>query len=360
MIRHRIIFDLFGITNEGTSTIGIGEAYQGTNGRERQRNVAVTIIVAISILVPALFFATLSTAVLTYADHTPCKCVIFEFDDVADYGFNNAQVAVMNEFIARNKQLHVDPIVELFGNVGPDHMVLSKVREGYEKGLFYVGIHGWQHVKYSELDEATHREHLTNAQNKLQSLSFPKSKVFDAPNNKFNQYTIKVMAELEMDTMSASIYEERVTNNPYKVSTSFHTNNSIVHLSEVPVTDKPTKVYHVPYRVSILNLLQEGYQGDALVQEALKQIDSNIADYGFVVIVLHPTDFVQKDISGKNINQVDPNKLKMLTDIMDGVDAKDYSSVQLSEVVMEEGSSPSPPTPQATTLTLNTTITNVP
>jgi peptidoglycan/xylan/chitin deacetylase (PgdA/CDA1 family) len=330
------------------------QAYEGNKGRKRQRNVAANII-AISILVSTLFFATLSTAVLTYADHTPCKCVIFELDDVTDSGFTNVQVAVMNEFIARNKPLQVYPIVEKFGNLGPDHMVLSKVREGYEKGLFYVGIHGWQHVKYSELSEATQREHFTKAQDKLQSLSFPKSKVFDAPHTTFNQYTIKVMAELGMDTISASVYQERLTYNPYKVSTSYHTDNSIVHLSEVPVTDPPTKVYHTPYRVSIQELLKQGYQGDALVQEALKQIDSNIADYGHVVIVQHPTDFVQKDISGKNINQVDPNKFKMLTDIMDGVDAKDYSTVQLSKVVLEEGSPPR----QVTSLTLNT-ITNVP
>jgi hypothetical protein len=259
MIRHhRIILDLFGITKEGTGTIGIGEADVGTNGRKiTQRNVAVTII-AISILVPTLFFAALSTAVSTYANHTPCRCVIFDLDDVSDSGSNNVQVAIMNEFIARNKQLNVDPIVEQFGNLGPNHKVLSKVTEGYDKGLFYIGMNGWRaQTKFSELDEATQREHITKAQNKLQSLSFSKSKVFDAPNNKFNQYTIKVMAELGMNIILASPYEERVTYNPYKVSASFHTSNSIVHVSEVPVTDPPTKVYHLPSRVSIMYLLKQ-------------------------------------------------------------------------------------------------------
>ena len=77
---------------------------------------------------------------------------------------------IMNHFISKNKKLSPDMVVSQFGNSAPNGLVFKKVKEGHDKGLFEIGVHGYRHVKHSELSLQEQTNDFTNAKNKLLSL----------------------------------------------------------------------------------------------------------------------------------------------------------------------------------------------
>jgi peptidoglycan/xylan/chitin deacetylase (PgdA/CDA1 family) len=314
-----------------------------------------TIVVIALILTIALFLVTSSfsfylsgeselaitkNTIIPYANsqgYNPCNCIIFRLDDVADGGMDVPTTAIMDHFINESKKLTLDIIVSEFGTPAPNGLVFNslvfhKVKEGYDKGLFEIGVYGNRHVRYSELSLQEQTDDFTNAKNKLLSLlGNDYTRLFGAPFNEFNADTIKAMAESGLDILSTSYYYERNTTNPYKVSTSYTTDNSVIQLSEVTITDSQTgehtkkRIYHVPYGMSLQNIIKEGYSGNELIQEVLRRADVNISKYGFVVIVLHPTDVAPYNNTGDSTpysNNVDPNKFQVLVDITNALEGK--------------------------------------
>jgi peptidoglycan/xylan/chitin deacetylase (PgdA/CDA1 family) len=304
--------------------------------------------------------ATVLLLLIPYANaqgYDPCNCVIFRLDDVVDGGKNVPMTAIMDHFISENKKLSPDIVVSLFGNSAPNGLVFNKVEEGHDKGLFEIGVHGYRHVKHSELSLQEQRDDFTKAKNKLLSLLGDDARLFGAPYNEFNADTIRAMAESGLDIFSTSYYYERITTNPYKVSTSYTTDNSIIQLSEVTITDSQTgdnikrRIYHVPFDISLLDLTNKGYSGSALTQEVLRRAEINISKYGFAVVVLHPNDVAT------STNQVDSNKFKVLVDITNGLENKGIGFSHFSGVTPPPFSEPQ--AKHRTTLTLNS-ITSVP
>ena len=268
-----------------------------------------------------------------------CKCVIFRVDDIGDFGKNKVQSAILDHFITDNKKLSVGIVVNRFGNLGSDGIVYTKVKEGYEKGLFELAIHGLNHLNYSGLTEKQQNEDFIEANNKLQLLFGNKSRIFIPPFNQFSSDTLKAMAESGLDIFSTSYWEESKTPNPHRVPTSFKTNGSKLQLSEVNVNETDStqtlkkKIYHVPFDTSLLYFLREGYSGENITQKILSNVNKNIAKYGFSVIVLHPTDFATFNSStGNYTNAIDPVKFQMLDNIIDSLEARGISIVDYSDV----------------------------
>ena len=267
-----------------------------------------------------------------------CKCVIFRVDDIGDFGKNKVQSAILDHFITDNKKLSVGIVLNSFGNLGSDGIVYTKVKEGYEKGLFELAIHGLNHLNYSGLTEKQQNEDFIEANNKLQLLFGNKSRIFIPPFNQFSSDTLKAMAESGLDIFSTSYWEESKTLNPYKVPTLFKTNGSKLQLSEVNVNESDSrqtlkKIYHVPFNTSLLYFLREGYSGENITQKVLSNVNKNIAKYGFSVIVLHPTDFATFNSSNRSYtNAIDPLKFQMLANIIDSLEARGISIVDYDDV----------------------------
>ena len=271
--------------------------------------------------------------------YLPCKCVIFRLDDVGDYGANQVQSSIMDHFISENKKLIVAIILNDFGNLGPDGVVYAKVKEGYDKGLFELGIHGWNHIKYSDLTEGQQLDSFIEANRKLQSLFGNKSRIFVPPFNEFNSGTVQAMGKAGLNIFSTSYQKEDRTPNPYKVSNRFITNNSKIQMSEANIYDSSSShtikepVYHVPFDTSYLELIRQGYSGENLTQKILTNVNKNIARYGFSVITLHPTDFAAIDSStGKYTNSVDAIKFQYLVDIIDMLQSQRISITDFSHI----------------------------
>ncbi len=269
--------------------------------------------------------------------YNPCNCVIFRLDDVSDGGNTVPMIAIMDHFINKNKKLTPNIVVSEFGNPASNGLVFKKVKEGHDKGLFEIGIHGYRHLRYSELSLQEQRDDFTNAKNRLLSLlGNDDARLLGAPFNEFNADTIKAMAESGLDMLSSSYYYEQNTTNPYKVSTSYTTGNSIIQLSGFTITDSQTgehtrkRIYHVPFDISLQYLMKEGYSGNELTQEVLRRADINISKYGFAVIVLHPTDVSPSINLVKNV--VDPKKFQVLVDITNGLEDKGKGFSHFSDV----------------------------
>ncbi|HEU4446508.1 MAG TPA: polysaccharide deacetylase family protein [Nitrososphaeraceae archaeon] len=267
-----------------------------------------------------------------------CKCVIFRLDDIEDYGKNRVQLAILDHFIAENKKLVPAIILDRFGNLAPDGAVYLKVKEGYNKGLFEPAIHGVKHIKYSGLTKEQQKEDFTKANNKLQLLLGGQSRIFVPPFNQFDSNTLKALAESGLDIISTSYREENKTLNPYKISAPFTTNYSNIDLSVVNVSEPGRRqtsqvIYHIPFNISLLDLTRRGYSGENLTDKVLSSTESNIAEYGFSIIVLHPNDFATFNSStGSYGNSIDTVKMQTLTKIINELEAKrinfaDYSNM---------------------------------
>src|SRR5919109_315737 len=276
------------------------------------------------------FSAANNNTIIPYANaqsYDPCNCVIFRLDDVVDGGgLDVPMTAIMDHFISENKKLSPDIVVSEFGNSAPNGLVFNKVKEGHDKGLFEIGVHGYRHVKHSELSLQEQRDDFTNAKNKLLSLLGDDARLFGAPFNEFNADTIRAMAESGLDIFSTSYHYESTITNPYKVSTSYTTDNSIIQLSEVTITNTETgehtkkRIYHVPFDISLFNLINSGYSGNELTQEVLKRAENYISNYGFAVVVLHPNDVAPYNSNTDSwSNKVDSNKFQVLVDITNGL-----------------------------------------
>jgi predicted deacetylase len=238
-------------------------------------------------------------------------------DDMQDYGVTNVQLATMDYFISKNLPFTASIIVGGLAN-SSNLKVFHKIKEGVDKNLFEIAIHGYRHINHSRLTYEEQESDFRKASGKLEYLFGKKADIFIPPYNEFNLHTIEAMSDLNISVLSTSSYKEQTVANPYKIQTLVVTNNSKLEVSRI--SDQKASVYHAPRYASLLNLHENGLSGDGLVQEVLRLSLNSIADHGFASIRLHPGDFSQDDaISGKTINGVDNIKFQVLTKIVDSL-----------------------------------------
>ena len=296
--------------------------------------------------------------------YSSCNCVIFRLDDVEDQGNSDKpNIALMQHFIDKNHKLSAEITVNNFGNSGINGNVFKTVKQGYDAGLFELGIHGFNHVRHSQLSEEQQKDDFGKAKNKLVSLfDDPNLRLFVPPFNDFNSDTIKAMAENKLDIFSSSYTSERTTTNIYKVSNSFETDNSIIQLSEVTVFDNDTqeylkrRVYHVPFDISLFNMIEPTgtLSGQNLVDAVLSKTATQISNTGFAVITLHPTDIAPyNSATGSWSNNVDNAKFQTVKDIITALEANGYGFSYMSDVTPAPFSTVVPGPSQSTSLTLN-------
>jgi peptidoglycan/xylan/chitin deacetylase (PgdA/CDA1 family) len=313
----------------------------------------LSFIIIIALLYNNLPLPIVTNAAAKNSTYAPCNCAIFRLDDIDDSSKSKVRSAILGHFTSENKKLVAAIILSRFGNLASDGSVYTKVKEGFDKGLFQLAIHGWNHTKYSKLTEEQQKQDFIDANNKLLSLFGNKSRIFAAPFNEFNSDTIKAMAESGLDIFSATYFQEYRTPNPYKVPGLFVTSNSKIQLSEVNITDSDSKqilkktIYHVPFDISLLHLLRQGYSGQNLTERVLSEVNKDIAKYGFSVIALHPSDFsTSKSPTGITF---DPNKFQVLIDIIDRLETRGISIANFNDITrgpfrMEQGTSKIPVT----------------
>jgi hypothetical protein len=288
-----------------------------------------SIITPILVIIFAITILS-SNSITTSYGYSPCNCVIFAMDDMWDQGANNMQLATMDYFISRNMLFTASIVVSEIGNKS-DLRVLNKVKEGVDKKLFEIAIHGYRHVNHAVMTKEEQANDISTANARLQHLFGKRSDIFMPPGNEFNPHTIEVMADLNISLLSTSQSSEDITSNPYKSQALVETNNSRLEVSKI--SDQKPLVYHAPFSVSFLSLQRKGLSGDDLVHEVLRLIDESIAKRGFAQVRLHPTDFAQFDTTtGKLINKVDNIKFQDLIKTVDSLAARNIKIASIAEI----------------------------
>jgi peptidoglycan/xylan/chitin deacetylase (PgdA/CDA1 family) len=298
--------------------------------------------------------------------YSPCNCVIFAMDDMADYGVNNVQIAVMDYFISKNLPFTASIIVSKLVN-SSDTKVFHKVEEGVDKGLFELVIHGYRHINHANVSKEEQERDFSEARGKLEYLFNKRADIFIPPYNEFNLHTIEAMSDLNISLISGSPNNEQTTSNPYNNKTLLVTDNSKIEVSRV--SDKKPPVYHAPFTLSFYALHRERQLfGDDLVQEVLRLIDESIAKYGYAQVRLHPFDFAQVNGTKANltnniektdgtclpsgdtsstcrlenlINKLDDNRFQELTKLVDNLLERNIRIASFRDIIPPPSTKPS-------------------
>jgi peptidoglycan/xylan/chitin deacetylase (PgdA/CDA1 family) len=255
-----------------------------------------------------------------------CNCVIFRMDDVQDYWIEPAQIAAMNLFMSKNQSLSLGLIMNVIGN---DSKIINKVGEGYQKGLFELALHGWNHVDYTKLTEQEQQYSLQKANEKMQKLFGSTSNIFIPPNDPFNNDTLKAMSRLGIQILSSVGYEDRNLNYNIFVANG---NVSGHHTWSYNNVANKSSIYHIPGTILFKDYVR-GVWVKTPIDKILNAVSANIEKYGYAVVVIHPQDFVKVDEKGKFTNTINESEFNDLLHLIDSVLSKNIHITSFSKLI---------------------------
>ena len=244
-----------------------------------------------------------------------CNCVIFRLDDVHDNWLRSAQIQVMDTFLTKNQSLSVGIIMNATGS---DGQILQKIKEGQNKGLFELAIHGFNHVDYTKLNEQEQKKTLDLSNNKMQTLFGTKSNVFIPPYGKFNNSTLVAMSDAGIGILSA-------------VSSSTNDNRFIWSPS---VSSEPDSILQFPDTTGFMNEINGTWQ-KVSNSAILDSINNNIVKRGYAVVVLHPQNFV-KTQNGQLVDVIDNSQISNLSSLIDSILAKKIHITTFENIVVAD------------------------
>jgi peptidoglycan/xylan/chitin deacetylase (PgdA/CDA1 family) len=267
------------------------------------------------LLVTLLPYSTVSEKGHALNSNHHCNCVVFRLDDIPydrpiyDESRINVDLAIMNVFIERNQPLSLALVMHF---IDRNPILLKNIMDGYSKGLFELALHGWDHADYSKLSEGKQQHSLSKANKKMQHLFGKPSNIFIPPYTLFNESTLVAMRKLGIDIFSSEVGTDNYT---------YFLQNQ---------TRKHDHIYHLPQMASF-----EKWQGEIPVRipikQILKDVDSNIAKYGYAIITLHPQSFVMF----KEGLQNDQNASSEFRNVQRGVQVLDKHQIDNLQVLIE-------------------------
>jgi peptidoglycan/xylan/chitin deacetylase (PgdA/CDA1 family) len=242
------------------------------------------------------------------------KYVVFRLDDVG-FDAKDGQIAVMDLFLKRSQRVSLGLVMN---HIEKDRSLLERIQFGFQKGLFELALHGWDHVDYSTLDEKKQEILLRKAYEKMDNLFGMPSKVFIPPYDSFNGSTLQAMNSTGIKIISSALsyeIEKHVFTTFMKSPTSCEA-NLIYHVPEMSSFERWDKHYR-PIRIPIKSILRNIY--------------SNIYQYGYAVITLHPVTFVKWQ-NGKSSDIVDKDQITDLGTIIDSIKSKNITITSFSKI----------------------------
>jgi hypothetical protein len=249
-----------------------------------------------------------------------CNCVVFRLDDVHDNEFRLGQIIPMQLFLLKNQTLSLALIMNEIGN---DSKIIDKVQEGMSKGLFELGIHGWNHTDYRKLTQEEQRNSLELANEKMKRLFGNKSEIFIPPEGEFNNETIKAMSQLGFGIISSGIWAEQ----------NYDQGKSIFNATDKVQENGSLReqIFHVPATISFKDY-NNGKWIKNSIQNILNNVTSSINKYGYAVIVIHPQDLLKIE----NMKFVDipvSNEVDDLSLLINSILSRNMNIVSYSKIV---------------------------
>ena len=278
--------------------------------------LSVTFIILLSIFCSS--YSNIAFSQQAPRNDTLCRCVVFRMDDVQDYWVQAGQLAAMDLFLSKNQSLSLGLIMNAVGN---DPQIVSKIQQGVQKGLFELGLHGWEHVDYTKLSEIAQESSLKQSNEKMQRIFSRTSNIFIAPFGIFANSTLQAMNQSGFKILSSVFFAEDNFDHGKSVFVANGSNNNA-----------KLGIYHLPATVAY-----KEEEGNRFIKNSIESIlatvDQNIAQYGYSVIMLHPQDFMILDQKGDVTETLDDNEIKDLTLLIDSLLTKNIEITSFSKVV---------------------------
>jgi 3D (Asp-Asp-Asp) domain-containing protein len=281
--------------------------------------ISISVTISIIIIYYVLFFYPHNI--------TTCNCVVFRMDDIQDFWLTRGQVTPLDLFLSKNQSLSLGLIMNYIGN---DSKVIGKVREGVQKGLFELALHGWNHVDYTKLNEKDQTDSLIKANQKMQLLFGKASEIFIPPYDTFNNVTVETMTSLGLRILSSDMSNENKFNQYRSLFAAIGT----THHDEA----SRATIYHLP-TTSNFKDEEGGIWFKIPIENILRDVVNSIKKYGYAVITLHPQNFVVADENGKFTNMIDENEIKDLSHLIDSILAKNIRIISFSKITGVDSSS---------------------
>jgi Polysaccharide deacetylase len=242
-----------------------------------------------------------------------CRCVVFRFDDIGNGYLENVQIAILNYFISNNQSVSLGLVMNHLDN---ESELVNTIRNGYSRNLFELGIHGWDHVDYTNLTAFEQQSSLLKVNQKMNLLFGNHSRIFIPPFNLFNNDTISSMQRAGMNILSSAIYYDEP---------------DIIGAYEQSPNSMNTKIYHVP-EMTDFSIFYNGKWVKAPIKFLLSDIDFDINTYGYSVVMIHPHNFaIQLNGSLKDI--VDIDQLHSLNALVNVMKLKNITISSFSEAI---------------------------
>jgi len=220
-----------------------------------------------------------------------CNCVVFRLDDVKDGYLDPETIKIMNLFLSKGEHLTLGLVMQSIGN---DTSLLSRISEGYKKGLFELALHGWEHKNYTQLSQQEQKHSLYKANERLRIIFGNRSDIFMPPYNKFNNATLMAMKELGMKILSSSIYAQD----------KFDQGRSIFNSSAIKQnTNQSHGIYFLPYTTDFKKFVGRS-QIKVPIEEVAMDINNRIDKFGYAIVLIHPQSFIKLDKSGNYTHEV--------------------------------------------------------
>lgn len=271
--------------------------------------VVLSIIILAGCLYDWFLYPQLSA---TKGDGVACRCVIFRFDDVRNGYLEEVQIAMMNFFMSNNVSLSLG----LVANELSTSELLAKIDEGRKLGLFEIGVHGWDHIDYTNLSEIEQRDSLVKANQKMNIFFGGHADTFIPPFNLFNENTILAMQNAHYKILSSAIYYDEP---------------DILNSSIAKATAGGKSIFHMP-EMTDFSIYYNGTWVKVPIKFLLSDVDFDLNRYGYSVIMLHPHNFATQ-INGTLADILDYNQLQSLSSVINVIKNKNIKIMTFSEAL---------------------------
>ena len=244
----------------------------------------------------------------------PCKCVVFRLDDVNSDFLTKVQINLMDQFISQNQSISLGLIMH---RITPTSTVVEKIKEGKQKSLFELDLHGWDHVNYAQLSKEEQLGTLTQASDKMNAIFGQPSQVFIPPYNQFNGDTIGVLKSIGVRIFSSDTSADK---NPYFVANGMN------------LVGSNSVLYHLPAMTSFKDDNGNGTWIKVPIQTILNDVDDSVNRYGYAVVLLHPQNFAKME-NNVFVDTVDENEIKDLSLLMDQMKSEHLRITTFANVI---------------------------
>ncbi|MFY9300837.1 MAG: polysaccharide deacetylase family protein [Candidatus Nitrosotenuis sp.] len=231
-----------------------------------------------------------------------CNCIAFRLDNIQDFWLNDVQGTLIETFDKNEVPLTMSVIGKFIGN-DPKTVDLIKQKLDSNPASTRLANRGWEYVDHTSYDKQRQASSIKQTNDKISKVFGVRAVIFAPPFDSFNQDTVAAAADNKILYFSSNIAKEK--------SATLET------------------LRHVPSTETFGNLVDDDpFLGGTISQKAMQKINSNIAQYGFAVISMQPSDFAIKD--GELKNEIDTSRLDLLESVI-----RDAKSAGINTVLLE-------------------------